>query len=100
MRRLFTAILLACVATPTVARTVAVEEVSLDRLRTLMTDGSASSVDITQAYLVRIAAMDRKGPALHSVIAVNPMPLRKPGHSMPSARRGMCAVRCTASRSS
>jgi amidase len=72
MRRLFTAILLACVATPTVARTVAVEEVSLDRLRTLMTDGSASSVDITQAYLARIAAMDRKGPALHSVIAVNP----------------------------
>ncbi|MDQ0837773.1 amidase [Sphingomonas faeni] len=89
MRRLFTAILLACVATPTVARTVAVEEVSLDRLRTLMTDGSASSVDITQAYLARIAAMDRKGPALHSVIAVNPDALaqaraldaeRKAGH--------------------
>ncbi|WP_446741125.1 amidase family protein [Sphingomonas sp. H160509] len=89
MRRLITAVLLACVATPVLAKTVVVEEVSLDRLRTLMNDGSANSVDITQAYLARIAAMDRKGPALHSVIAVNPDALaqaraldaeRKAGH--------------------
>jgi amidase len=89
MRRLITAVLLACVSTPVIARTVVVEEVSLDRLRTLMNDGAASSVDITQAYLARIAAMDRKGPALHSVIAVNPDALarakaldaeRKAGH--------------------
>jgi len=89
MRRLITAVLLACVATPVLARTVVVEEVSLDRLRALMNDGTASSVDITQAYLARIAAMDRKGPALHSVIAVNPDALaqaraldaeRKAGH--------------------
>ncbi|MEX6893857.1 hypothetical protein AB2D01_32860, partial [Pseudomonas aeruginosa] len=66
MRRLITAVLLACVATPVLAKTVVVEEVSLDRLRTLMNDGAAGSVDITRAYLARIAAMDRKGPALHS----------------------------------
>ena len=89
MRRLITAVLLACVATPVLARTVVVEEVSLDRLRALMNDGTASSVDITQAYFARIAAMDRKEPALHSVIAVNPDALaqaraldaeRKAGH--------------------
>ncbi len=72
MRRFITALLLACVATPAVARTVVVEEVSLDRLRAMMNEGGASSADITRAYLNRIAAMDRKGPALHSVIAVNP----------------------------
>ena len=37
-----------------------------------MAAGKASSVDLVRAYLARIAAMDRKGPALRSVIALNP----------------------------
>jgi amidase len=72
MNRLITAALLACVAMPAFAKTVRVEEVSLDRLRAMMQTGGTSSVEITRAYLARIAAMDRKGPALHSVIAINP----------------------------
>jgi amidase len=72
MRRLVTAVLLAATACPATAKTVAVEDVSLDRLKVMLRDGQISSVDLTQAYLDRIAAMDRKGPALHSVIAVNP----------------------------
>jgi amidase len=37
-----------------------------------MDTGQDTSVDITRAYLDRIAAMDRKGPALRAVIALNP----------------------------
>ncbi len=54
------------------ARTVAVEEQSIDQLQAMMQAGKASSVELVRAYRARIAAMDRKGPALRSVIALNP----------------------------
>ncbi|RZM33851.1 MAG: amidase, partial [Sphingomonas sp.] len=74
MRHIITGILLATAAMPmaAVARTVAVEERSIDQLQASMTAGTASSVDLVRAYLARIAAMDRKGPTLRSVIALNP----------------------------
>ncbi|TPG18494.1 amidase [Sphingomonas koreensis] len=50
----------------------AVEERSIDDLNAMMAKGAASSVAITQAYLGRIAAMDRAGPTLRAVIATNP----------------------------
>ena len=71
MRRLMLGMLLA-IATPLAARTVAVEERSIADLQAQMTAGTASSVDLTRAYLARIAAMDRKGPSLRAVIALNP----------------------------
>lgn len=49
-----------------------VEEVSVDTLQQRMQSGATSSVAITQAYLDRIAALDRQGPTLRSVIATNP----------------------------
>jgi amidase len=60
------------IAVPAQARTVAVEEVSIDTLQAQMRSGAASSADITAAYLKRIAAMDRRGPTLRSIIALNP----------------------------
>ena len=54
------------------ARTAAVEERSIEVLQAEMTAGKASSVDLVRAYLARIAAMDREGPALHSVLTLNP----------------------------
>ena len=70
MRRIILACLLA--AAPATAKTVVVEERSIDQLQALMTGGKASSADLVRAYLKRIAAMDRKGPSLRSVIAINP----------------------------
>jgi amidase len=67
------------IAPPVAADTVKVEEVSIDRLQAMMASGRSSSAAITRAYLARIAAMDRKGPALRSVIAVNPDALRQAG---------------------
>ncbi len=74
MRRILLGFMLAASAlsVPAAARKVAVEEVSLEGAQALMTAGKATSADLTRAYLDRIAAMDRKGPALRSVIAVNP----------------------------
>jgi len=57
---------------PAAARTVVVEEQSIDQLQAAMTARRATSVDLTRAYLARIAAMDRRGPNLRSVIALNP----------------------------
>ena len=83
------AVALAAAPTPAFARAQRVEEVSLAQLAAQMREGQATSVEITRAYLARIAAMDRAGPALHSVIAINPDALaqaatldaeRKAGH--------------------
>ena len=90
MRRFALAVLLAAaLPTAAVARTVAVEEKSIDELQAQMAAGKATSVDLVQAYLKRIAAMDRTGPTLRAVIALNPDALaqaraldaeRKAGH--------------------
>jgi amidase len=72
MRPLIAFALLAAVAAPAAAQTLPkVDEASIDQLRALMAKG-VSSEAITRAYLARIAAMDRKGPTLRSVIALNP----------------------------
>jgi amidase len=65
-------LLLASTSGPAMARPIAVEEQSIDQLQAAMRSGSASSVDLTRAFLARIAALDRKGPTLRSVIALNP----------------------------
>lgn len=49
-----------------------VEERSMADIQAMMASGKASSVAITRAYLARIAAMNRAGPALRAVIATNP----------------------------
>jgi amidase len=72
MRSIVVGLLLVCAAPVTAAPRMAVEERSIDDLQAAMTAGKATSVDLTRAFLVRIAAMDRKGPTLRSVIATNP----------------------------
>ncbi|GAA0737579.1 amidase [Sphingomonas japonica] len=77
----FTA-LSAAVVTPAAAQEAggapaAVEEVSLAQLAADMAAGRVSSEAATQGYLARIAAMDRAGPTLRSVIALNPQALEQ-----------------------
>ncbi|MHA6721822.1 amidase [Sphingomonas sp. RS2018] len=67
---------LVLLAAPAAAqRRVAVEELPLSDLATRIAAGRVTSEGATRAYLDRIAAMDRKGPALRSVIAINPQAL-------------------------
>ncbi len=48
------------------------QELTIDDLQQKMKSGELSSQQITQLYLDRIAAIDKNGPKLNSVIEVNP----------------------------
>jgi amidase len=50
----------------------ALEEATVADLQAGMAAGSMTARSITQQYLDRIAELDRKGPALHHVIEINP----------------------------
>jgi amidase len=54
------------------AATVQVEEVSAADLLTRLASGATTSEALVRAYLARIGRMDRAGPALRAVIALNP----------------------------
>ena len=47
-------------------------ELDIDSLQALMASGELTSAELTQFYLDRIEAIDRNGPALNSIIQVNP----------------------------
>ena len=47
-------------------------EVTIDGLSASMASGERSARSVTEAYLARIAALDRQGPALRSVIETSP----------------------------
>jgi amidase len=52
-----------------------IEEKSVVALARDLASGKISSEALTRAYMARIAALDAAGPALHSVIAINPRAL-------------------------
>ncbi|MBO9671698.1 MAG: amidase, partial [Sphingobium sp.] len=70
------ALALALAATPVGAKKTpplsAVDEVSAADLLEQLKSGKTSSEALVRAYLARIAAMDRAGPALRSIISLNP----------------------------
>jgi amidase len=73
MRVMWAAAAVAMMTTPVAAqRRVNVEELSLADLGAQLAKRTTTSEAATRAYLARIAAIDRKGPTLRSVIAINP----------------------------
>jgi amidase len=50
----------------------ALDERTIAQLQGLMTSGSASAVSLVKKYRARIEDIDRRGPALHAVIELNP----------------------------
>lgn len=54
------------------AAQIAVTEAMIPELQEAMESGRATSVDITSAYLARIAAYDRAGPRLNAILRLNP----------------------------
>jgi amidase len=54
----------------------ALEEITIDELQKGMRSGKYTSKSITQLYLQRIANIDKSGPAINSVIEVNPDALK------------------------
>ena len=59
-------------AAPPEAPALSLEEATIDGLQEQMKAGTLTARRLTQAYLDRIEALDRKGPTLRSVIETNP----------------------------
>ena len=57
---------------PAAGREPEIQERSIAQVQAAMTAGKASSVEFVRAYQRRIAAIDRKGPTLRSVLVLNP----------------------------
>ncbi|KQZ62808.1 amidase [Lysobacter sp. Root96] len=67
------------VAISVVADPHGIAEADIEQLAALQRDGKLSSVQLTQAYLDRIAALDDAGPTLNAVIELNPNALLEAG---------------------
>src|SRR6476659_2781382 len=50
----------------------ALEELTITQLQQQMTSGAATSRSLVEQYLARIDALDRRGPALRSIVELNP----------------------------
>jgi amidase len=78
-RRDFLAMTAAAVVAPAAATSapgrLAVEELTLGDIAAAFAAGRLTSHALTQAYLERIDALDRRGPALHAVLETNPRAL-------------------------
>ena len=64
-----------------------VTEKTIAQLEADMAAGRTTAVAIVSAYLARIDSIDRRGPALHSVIALNPDAMSE-ARAADQARRG------------
>lgn len=69
MKQVLFALLFSCVA---LRAEVVVEEATIADLQAQLAAGRLTSVQLTEAYLARIAALDRAGPRLNSIIELNP----------------------------
>lgn len=73
-------------------------ETDVADLQAQMTAGELDSATLVQAYLQRIASLDRAGPRLRAVIELNPDALKDAAERDRERREDACAARCTASR--
>src|SRR6267142_2425785 len=59
-------------ASPIVPQAFEFEEATIDDLQQAMKSGKHTSHEITAAYLARVQAIDKSGPAINSIIELNP----------------------------
>lgn len=82
----------ACTRTPAPADApvapFAYAEARIDDLQALMARGELDSVTLTEAYLQRIASLDRSGPRLRSVLLINPAARREAAQRDAERRSG------------
>src|SRR5690606_4528842 len=72
IRAAILALLLAAPAAATATLPAGIEEATVAQLQERMRSGELDSQALTRAYLERIAALDDAGPALNSIIELNP----------------------------
>jgi Asp-tRNA(Asn)/Glu-tRNA(Gln) amidotransferase A subunit family amidase len=73
-----TLVLLAlAVSQPIYAAGFPVEEISIDQLHAAYKSGKTTAVEVVQQHLDRIAAYDKRGPLINSLVTVNPKALEE-----------------------
>jgi len=75
-------------ASPAAAQPFPYQEAGIAELQARMTAGELDSVTLTDAYLRRIAELDRAGPTLRSVIEINPAARREAAQRDAERRAG------------
>jgi len=76
LKRAVVAVLLVAAMTPVSAqRTVDLDQATIADVNAAFAKGTLTSERLTQMFLARIDAYDRKGPALRAVILINPKAL-------------------------
>src|SRR3954451_1105390 len=78
MKLALAAALLACVvcASPAAAAELNLETLDGPTAERLMDEGKLTSVELTRAYIARIAALNKRGPGLNAVTQLNPDALK------------------------
>ena len=74
------------------------DEITIANLQAGMASGKFTARSITEKYLARIEEVDKQGPALNSVIEINPDALAIADALDRNAKPTTCAVPCTESR--
>ena len=75
-RDLVKSALLAAVTASAAAPQIDLEELTVDDIQKGFQSGKFTSQSLTEAYLARIDAIDRHGPAMNAVIELNPDALK------------------------
>lgn len=81
--------LLLCAIAGDVQAQVEVVDAPLEELQAALESGATTSVQLTRAYLRRIAAYDRSGPSLNSIVSINPMVLEDAATADEERARGI-----------
>lgn len=85
---LFVLFLFGCTATTTSHKKVDVLSLTASEMAAGIRAGNVSSEQIVQAYLARIEQMDRQGPSVQSIIALNPNALKEARQRDEEVRQG------------
>ncbi len=72
MKKILTLFLCICALSASAQNRLEVFEASIEELQSALDAGTTSSVLLVDQYLARIAAYDKQGPALNSIIRINP----------------------------
>ena len=76
-----------------------VEEATIAQVHDAMKAGRLTCRALVERYLKRIDAYDKNGPAINSIVLVNPDALKQADETGPALRRGRAVTgRCTACR--
>jgi hypothetical protein len=99
--RAITAVVVVLAAWTTVSaqRAIDLDAATIADVNAAFAKGTLTSERLTQMFLARIDAYDRKGPALRAVLTINPKRSKPRARWTRSARARARARRCTAFRS-